>query len=107
MSWQDQSWKGRIGLVMMRQHAGRRPGRHSVTHPMNAGFGRIGMGSFVRNGENLPRSGSGTGIWFKRGLLWLLAVIIIGFAVWMLMPPSEGNVAQTEPVQLALETVDP
>src|SRR6266478_3967914 len=42
--------------------------------PMKAGFGRIGMGSFVKNGENLPRrSGSGTGIWFKRGLLWLMA----------------------------------
>lgn len=65
------------------------------------------MGSFVENGENLPRSDSGTGVWFKRGLLWLLAVIIIGFAVWMLMPPSEGNVAQTEPVKLALATVDP
>jgi len=75
---------------------------------MNAGFSRIGMGSFVKSGENLPRrSGSGTGVWFKRGLLWLLAVIIIGFAVWMLMPPSEGNVAQTEPVKLALATVDP
>ena len=74
---------------------------------MNAGFGRIGMGSLVRNGENLPRSDSGTGVWFKRGLLWLLAVIIIGFVVWMLMPPSEGNVAQTEPVKLALATVDP
>ena len=65
------------------------------------------MGSFVRSGENLPRSDSGTGVWFKRGLLWLLAVIIIGFVVWMLMPPSEGNVAQTEPVKLALATVDP
>jgi hypothetical protein len=74
---------------------------------MNAGLGRIGMGSFVKNGENLPRSDSGTGVWFKRSLLWLLAVIIIGFAVWMLMPPSEGNVAQTEPVKLALATVDP
>ena len=65
------------------------------------------MGSFVRSGENLPRSDFGTGVWFKRGLLWLLAVIIIGFVVWMLMPPSEGNVAQTEPVKLALATVDP
>ena len=74
---------------------------------MNAGFGRIGMGSFVKNGGMLPRSDSGTGVWFKRGLLWLLAVIIIGFVVWMLMPPSEGNVAQTEPVKLSLATVDP
>jgi hypothetical protein len=74
---------------------------------MNAGFGRIGMGSFVKSGEGLPLSGSGTGVWFKRGLLWLLAAIVIGFTVWLLMPPSEGNVAQTEPVKLALATVDP
>jgi hypothetical protein len=76
--------------------------------PMKAGFGRIGMGSsFVKSGEDLPLSGSGTGVWFKRGLLWLLAAIVIGFTVWLLMPPSEGNVAQTEPVKLALATVDP
>ena len=37
----------------------------------------------------------------------MLAVIIIGFVVWMLTPPSEGNVAQTEPVKLALANVDP
>ena len=65
------------------------------------------MGSFVKSGEGLPLSGSGTGVWFKRGLLWLLAAIVIGFTVWLLMPPSEGNVAQTEPVKLALATVDP
>jgi hypothetical protein len=74
---------------------------------MNAGFGRIGMGSFVKSGEDLSRSGSAPSIWLKRALLWLVAVIIVGFAVWMLMPPSEGNVAQTEPVKLALATVDP
>src|SRR6266702_2502069 len=107
MSWQDQSWKGRIGLVMMRQHAGSPPGPAFGDAPMNAGFGRIGMGSFVKNGDDLSRSGPAPSVWFKRGLLWLLAVIIIGFAVWMLMPPAEGNVAQTEPVKLALATVDP
>jgi len=73
---------------------------------MNAGFGRIGLGSFVESGETPPRSDPGAGVWFKRGLLWLLAAVIVGSAVWLLMPPSEGNVAQTEPVKLALATVD-
>ena len=46
-------------------------------------------------------------VWAKRGLLWLLAAIVVGGAVWMLMLPSEGSVAQTEPVKLALASVDP
>lgn len=65
------------------------------------------MGSFVKSGEDLSRSGSAPRIWLKRALLGLLAVIIIGFTVWMLMPPSEGNVAQSEPVKLQLATVGP
>ena len=40
-------------------------------------------------------------------MLWLLAVGVVGGALWLLMPPSEGNVAQTEPVKLALASVDP
>jgi hypothetical protein len=75
--------------------------------PMNARFGRIGMGSRVNNGEDLSRTAPAPSIWLKRGLLWLLAAIITGCAVSILMPPSEGNVGQTEPVSLALATIDP
>lgn len=74
---------------------------------MNAGFGRIGLGSFAANGEDPPRSGSAASVWLKRGLLWLLAALVVGGSVWLLMPPSEGNVAQTEPVKLALASNDP
>lgn len=74
---------------------------------MNAGFGQTGLGSFPGNGEDPPRSGPATSVWLKRGLLWLLAAIVVGSAVWLLMPPSESNVAQTEPVKLALASVDP
>ena len=73
---------------------------------MNAGFGRIGLGSFAGNGEDPPRPGP-AGVWLKRGLLWLLAAFVVGGAVWLLMPPSEGNVAQTEPAKLALASIDP
>ena len=74
---------------------------------MNAGFGRIGLGRFVGSGEEPPRSQSATGVWFKRGVLWLLAASLVGGAVWLLMPPSEGNIAQTEPVKSALASVVP
>jgi hypothetical protein len=40
-------------------------------------------------------------------MLWLLAATVVGCAVWVLVPPSEGNVVQTEPAILALATVDP
>ncbi|WP_409188287.1 hypothetical protein [Bradyrhizobium sp. RDM4] len=74
---------------------------------MNARFGRIGRGSRVNNGEDLSRTAPAPSIWLKRGLLWLLAAIITGCAVSILMPPSEGNVGQTEPASLALATIDP
>ena len=73
---------------------------------MNAGFGRIGLGRFVGNGEEPPRSRPATSVWLMRGLLWLLAAIMVGGAVWLLMPASEANVAQAEPVKLALASVD-
>jgi hypothetical protein len=72
---------------------------------MNARLGRIGLGSFVRYGEETPRPGPAS-VWLKRGLLWLLAGVVVGGAVWLLMPASEGNVAQTQPVKLALASVD-
>lgn len=70
---------------------------------MNAGFGRVGSGIIAKAGDGRSRSG----LWLTRGPLWLLAAAIFGLAVWMLMSPSEGNVAQTEPVKLALAAVDP
>ncbi len=73
---------------------------------MNAGLGRDGLGSFVRNGEGPPRIGPASG-WFNRGVLWVLAAVVVGGAVWLLVPVSEGNVAQIEPVNLALASVDP
>jgi hypothetical protein len=74
---------------------------------MTSGFGRIGLGHFVGNGEGRQRVQPAKGIWLKRGVLWLPAASVVGGAVWLLMPPSEGNVAQTEPVKLALASVDP
>jgi hypothetical protein len=73
---------------------------------MNAGFGRIGLGSFVRKGEKRPRPQPPASVWLNRGFLWLLAAILVGGAVWLLTAPSEGNVAQTESVKLALASVD-
>jgi hypothetical protein len=73
---------------------------------MNEGLGQTGLGRFAGNGKEPPRSAS-KGVWLTRGLLWLLAAIVVGAGVWLLMPPSEGNVAQTEPVKLALAGVDP
>jgi len=74
---------------------------------MNARSGGIGSGSFVGNGEGLPRSRLTPGVWFNRGILWLMAAIVVGCAVWVLVPPPEGNVVHTEPAALALATVDP
>jgi hypothetical protein len=39
-------------------------------------------------------------------MLCLLAATVVGCAVWVLVPPSEGNVVQTEPATRALATVD-
>ena len=75
---------------------------------MNAGFGRNGLGSFVRNDDDSPRSGAATSLWFTRGLLWLLAGLVVGGAVGLTMlPPSGAHVARTAPVKLALASVDP
>ncbi len=73
---------------------------------MNVGFGRTGLERFADNGEDLPLPGTVTSIWLKRGLSWLLAAIVVGSAVWLLLPPSQGNIAQTEPVTLAFDGVE-
>ena len=73
---------------------------------MKSGFGRIGLGRFVGSGEGWQRVQAAAGVWLKRGLLWLLAASLVGAAAWLLIPPSEGGVAQTEPVKLALASAD-
>jgi len=67
----------------------------------------MGLGRFVGNGEERPRTQPATSVWLKRGVLWLLAASVVGGALWLLMPPSQGNIAPTEPVKLALASVDP
>jgi hypothetical protein len=47
------------------------------------------------------------GVWLVRGSLWLLAAILLGGAVWILMPPSAGNGVQGAPVKLAATELDP
>lgn len=74
---------------------------------MKLGIHRTGLGRFVGNGEERQRVQPAAGVWLKRGVLWLLAASAVGAALWLLMPPSEGNVAQTEPVKLALARFDP
>ena len=73
---------------------------------MKSGSGRIGLGRFVGNGEERQRLQPATSIWLKRGLLWLLAASAVGGAVGLLIPSSKGNVVRTEPVKLALASVD-
>jgi len=67
----------------------------------------MGLGRFVGNGEERPRTQPATSVWLKRGVLWLLAASVVGGALWLLMPPSQGNIAPTEPAKLALASVDP
>jgi len=73
---------------------------------MKSGLGRIGLGRIVGNGEERQRVQPATSVWLKRGLLSLSAASVVGAAVWLLMVPSEGNVAPTEPEKLALTSVD-
>ncbi|QAU46527.1 hypothetical protein [Bradyrhizobium guangzhouense] len=71
---------------------------------MKSWFGRTGLGRFVGDGEKRQRLQPAARVWLKRGLLWLLAASVVGGAVWRLIPSS--NVAHTEPVKLALASVD-
>lgn len=75
--------------------------------PMNAGFDRIGSGHFAGTGEGPFLTGHLARVWLRRGLLWLLAAVIVGSGVWLLTAPSEGNVTPDGPVTLAAASVDP
>ena len=73
---------------------------------MNARLGRIGLGRFAGSGERLARTVTIASVSFGRGLLWLLAAIIVGCGIWMLLPLSKGNSAEPEKPELAaVETV--
>ena len=71
---------------------------------MNAGFDRIGLGRFAGTGERLARAVTIASVSFGRGLLWLLAAIIVGCGIWMLLPVSRGNSA--EPVRSDVAAVE-
>jgi hypothetical protein len=71
---------------------------------MNAGFDRIGLGRFAETGERLARAVTIASVSFGRGLLWLLAAIIVGCGIWMLLPLSRGNSA--EPVRSEVAAVE-
>ncbi|MBR0954460.1 hypothetical protein [Bradyrhizobium canariense] len=71
---------------------------------MNAGFDRIGLRRFAGTGERLARAVTIASVLFGRGLLWLLAAIIVGCGVWMLLPLSRGNSA--EPVTSDVTAVE-
>jgi hypothetical protein len=62
---------------------------------MNAGFDRIGLGRFAGTGERLAQTVTIASVSFGRGLLWLLAAIIVGCGIWMLLPLSRGNSAES------------
>jgi hypothetical protein len=68
---------------------------------MNARLDRIGLGRFAGTGERLARSVTIASVSFGRGLLWLLATIIVGCGVWMLLPLSKGNSAEPAKPELA------
>lgn len=68
---------------------------------MNARFDRIGLGRFAGTGERLARAVTMASVSFGRGLLWLLAAIIVGCGVWMLLPLSRGNSAEQMKSKLA------
>ncbi|MDA9491277.1 hypothetical protein [Bradyrhizobium sp. CCBAU 11361] len=68
---------------------------------MSAGFERVGLGRFAGIGERLARVVTVASVSFGRSLLWLLAAIIVGSAVWMLLPLSKGNSAEPAKPELA------
>ncbi|MBB4371550.1 hypothetical protein GGD63_004348 [Bradyrhizobium sp. cir1] len=72
---------------------------------MNARLHRIGLGRFAGTGERLARAVTVASVSFGRGLLWLLAAVIVGCGIWMLLPFSKGN--STEPVKSGVAAVEP
>lgn len=68
---------------------------------MNARLDRIGLGRFAGIGERLARTVTIATVSLGRGLLWLLAVIIVGCGIWMLLPLSKSNSAEPGKAELA------
>jgi len=68
---------------------------------MNARLGWFGLGRFAGTGERVARAVTIASVSFGRGLLWLLAMIILGCGVWMLLPLSKSNSAETGTPELA------
>ena len=68
---------------------------------MNARLGWFGLGRFAGTGERVARAVTIASVSFGRGLLWLLAMIILGCGVWMLLPLSKSNSAETGSPELA------
>ena len=66
-----------------------------------SGLDRIGLGRLAGTGERLARGVTIASVSFGRSLLWLLAAIIVGCSVWMLLPPSKGNSAESTRPELA------
>nr|WP_228747869.1 hypothetical protein [Bradyrhizobium sp. BR 10289] len=64
-----------------------------------------GLGRFAGIGERLARAVTIASVSFSRGLLWLLAAIIVGCGISMLLPLFKGNGA--EPVKPELAAVEP
>ena len=71
---------------------------------MSAGFDRIGLGRFAGTGERLARAMTIASVSFARGLLWLLAAVIVVCGIWMLLPLAKGNSA--EPVRSEVAAVE-
>ncbi|MGY8638811.1 hypothetical protein RAD15_40725 [Bradyrhizobium sp. 14AA] len=72
---------------------------------MNAKLDRIGLGRLAGTGERLARAVTVASVSVGRGLLWLLAAVIVGCSIWMLLPLSKGN--STEPVKAGMAAVEP
>jgi hypothetical protein len=70
---------------------------------MKAGFNRIEFARFARLGASLTRPGAASS--FRRRLLWLPAALLVGGAVWGMMPASEGNVVRSETARLQLASI--
>ncbi|MCK1419792.1 hypothetical protein IVB15_09975 [Bradyrhizobium sp. 182] len=68
---------------------------------MNAGLDRIGLRRFAGIGERLARTVTVASVSFGRSLLWLLAAIIVGCGIWMLLPLSKSNSAESGTSELA------